>query len=287
MIEINAVRPGDEDARRLLSAYVAELNQRLPEGARDVDTAWSESEYATSRARILVAYLDGAPVAGAGLREHAPAAGEIKRFYVAPPARKRGVGRALLAGIEQSARQVGYRRIVLDTAALLVEAVRLYETSGYVRVAPFNENPHAGLWFEKVFPLDDEILWWAFRNASLPHAEWTHRSHVRVAFLYLTRWTLDEAHLRMRVGIVRLNASHGLEETPDRGYHETLTRAWLALTAHARGGRYFASSEAFLVDHPELLDKQLTLRFYSRARLDSLRARSIFVEPDLAPLPAP
>jgi hypothetical protein len=141
--------------------------------------------------------------------------------------------------------------------------------------------------------LDDATLWGAFRQSTLPEPQWNHRSHVRVAFLHLAHWILDEAHLRMRVGIVRLNAYHGLEETPERGYHETLTRVWLVLIAQARalglsesarGVR--AGSEAFLEAHPELLNKQIALRFYSREHLMSLRARTIFVEPDLAPLPA-
>jgi GNAT superfamily N-acetyltransferase len=150
VIEISAALPADEDARHLLSAYVEELARRLPDGASGVSAEWSEAEYGGSRGRIAVARLAGTPVGCAGLREHAASAGEIKRFYVSPPARGRGVGRALLSWIEREARELGYRRLVLDTASPLVEAASLYETSGYARVAPFNENPHADLWFEKL-----------------------------------------------------------------------------------------------------------------------------------------
>jgi GNAT superfamily N-acetyltransferase len=285
MIEVAPASPADEDARRLLAAYKGELDRRLPEAAHDVEPAWAEREYGGVRGLVVVARHDGVAVGCAGLREHAPAAGEIKRFYVAPEARRRGVGRALLAWLEAAARERGYRRVVLDTASPLVEAARLYETSGYRQVVPFNDNPHATHWFEKAFPLDDAALWGAFRHATLPEPEWTHRSHVRVACLHLDRWSLDEAHLRMRVGIIRLNTKHGLEETPARGYHETLTRAWLALVAHARASASHPSSETLLAAHPELLDKHLTLRFYSRDLLMSLHARTVFVEPDVAPLP--
>jgi len=133
--------------------------------------------------------------------------------------------------------------------------------------------------------LDDDSLWLAFREATLPHSEWKHRTHVRVAFLHLARWSLDEAHLRMRAGIIRLNERHGLEESPARGYFETLTRAWLVLIAHARGRAPYAMSADLLAAHPELLDKALTFRFYSRELLASARARAIFVEPDVTPLP--
>jgi hypothetical protein len=217
------------------------------------------------------------------LREHTVSAGEIKRLYVAPGARRQGVARALLAAVERSARELGYRSVVLDTAGPLTEALRLYDASGYAPVPPFNANPHAAHWFEKVFPLDDEALWGSFGHRTLLAPEWTHRAHVRVAYLHLSRWSLDESHLRMRVGIVRLNASHGLEETATRGYHETMTRLWLTLVARAREGRSYESSEAFLAVHPELLDRELPFRFYTRERLLSVRARATFVEPDLEP----
>lgn len=82
--------------------------------------------------------------------------------------------------------------------------------------------------------MNDEELWAAFAASALPHEQWTHEAHVRMASLFLQRFTLDEAHLRLRAGILRLNERHGLIETSSRGYFETLTRAWLVLVAAAR-----------------------------------------------------
>jgi hypothetical protein len=134
--------------------------------------------------------------------------------------------------------------------------------------------------------MNDDALWAAFQDRSLPHTDWTHRAHLRVAWMHLGRWpSLDEAHLRMRVGIIRLNASHGLEETPLRGYHETLTRVWLALIASARKLDASTDSETFLATHAALLDREAPLRHYTRERLFSGAARAIFVPPDVLPLP--
>jgi hypothetical protein len=135
--------------------------------------------------------------------------------------------------------------------------------------------------------MTDDELWRAFSDRTLPHADWNHRAHLRVAFLHLERWSVDEAHLRMRAGILRLNAAHGLEETPARGYHETLTYLWLVSAAAARQAESnrSADSNAFCDAHPALLDREHPLRFYSRERLFSLRARALFVEPDREKLP--
>jgi hypothetical protein len=135
--------------------------------------------------------------------------------------------------------------------------------------------------------LDDDALWEAFSRSTLPTTDWHHRSHVRVAWLHVARWRLDEAHVRMRVGIIRLNAFHGLEETITRGYHETLTRFWLvAVAAKVAAAGPAADSRAFCDAHPELLEKAYPLRFYSQACLFSANARAIFAAPDVIPLPA-
>jgi hypothetical protein len=133
--------------------------------------------------------------------------------------------------------------------------------------------------------MDDEALWAAFGGSALTREQWTHEAHVRTAFLHLQRFDLDEAHLRLRAGIIRLNERHGLVESSARGYFETLTRAWLVLVSDARRRCGAASSLDLLARCPELLDRALTLRHYSKERLGSVRARSIFLEPDLAALP--
>ena len=89
----------------------------------------------------------------------------------------------------------------------------------------------------------------------------------------------------MRVGIIRLNAFHGLVETTSRGYHETLTRVWLALVAKLRATSTETTSDAFVDAFAGSLSRDAVLSHYSRDRLMSVRARSIYVEPDLAPLP--
>lgn len=131
--------------------------------------------------------------------------------------------------------------------------------------------------------LDDDALWTAFHERTLTAAQWTHRAHLRVAWMHLERYALDEAQVLLRVGIIRLNATHGLIETAARGYHETLTRVWLALIQDARGAGPHPSSQAFLAAREPARDAPLA--HYSRERLMSLTARACFVEPDLAPLP--
>ena len=133
--------------------------------------------------------------------------------------------------------------------------------------------------------LADDALWEAFTASALPAPAWTHRAHLRMAWLFLRRHPLDEAHLLMRVGIIRLNAFHGLVETPARGYHETMTRLWLSLIASLMQAADAPSSAAFVDAHAAALGRDAALRHYSRDLLTSPRARAVFVAPDLAPLP--
>ncbi|MBS1883717.1 MAG: GNAT family N-acetyltransferase [Actinobacteria bacterium] len=98
---------------------------------------------------LLLATLDGEPVAIGGVRDLDEPAAEIKAMYVAPQARGRGIGRRMLARLEEIAAARGCAATRLDTLAALRAAVALYESVGYERIADYNESPHADRWYER------------------------------------------------------------------------------------------------------------------------------------------
>lgn len=135
---------------------------------------------------------------------------------------------------------------------------------------------------------DDDALIAGFEAATIPNELWTHREHLRVAYLHLVRWPYSGALARMRDGIRALNAANAVPEGLERGYHETVTVAWMRLIAAAlRDDGPAADSRAFFEAHPELTDKFALRRFYSRDRILTAEAKASFVAPDLAPLPEP
>jgi hypothetical protein len=134
--------------------------------------------------------------------------------------------------------------------------------------------------------MDDQTLLAAFENCSLPRELWTHQAHVRVAYQYLRAHPYDEALARMRAGVQRYNAANNVPDEPHRGYHETLTQAWLAVIASTmRHHGVGKDSLDFCKQQPHLLQKTLLRLYYSRRRIMSPEAKRTFVEPDLAPLP--
>lgn len=123
-----------------------------------------------------------------------------------------------------------------------------------------------------------------FESGHVSKEEWTHAAHVAVAFVLLGRHEFDEALTRMRAGIRRFQQAHGIEDGPGRGYHETVTVAFLRVIDAWRRERE-DESEALAHVLSACSDKWLLLRWYSRRRLSSAEARAEFVEPDLEPLP--
>lgn len=69
-----------------------------------------------------------------------PDAGEIKRFYVRPAARRKGIGRRLIEALLAEARSLGARRVLLDTTVYNHEAHAIYRSLGFVEIEPYPEG---------------------------------------------------------------------------------------------------------------------------------------------------
>ena len=125
-------------AAPLLRDLVAELQVRYEDDGA-AGKPLDPGAFVPPRGAFLVVHADGAPAGCAGLRTLAPGTGEVKRMYVAPWARGRGLGRALLAELDGAARELGLSRLLLETGDAQPEAVALYASAGWERVTPYGE----------------------------------------------------------------------------------------------------------------------------------------------------
>jgi hypothetical protein len=137
--------------------------------------------------------------------------------------------------------------------------------------------------------MDDAELLRQFESLTLPFGQWTHRTHVKVAYLYLRAHPFDEALARMRNGIKAYNAANDVPESQTSGYNETTTHAFLHLIAAVMRAydEVFpvADADTFCDTHPQLMTRHALRLFYSPARRMHPDAKARFIEPDLAPLP--
>ena len=94
---------------------------------------------------------DGRPIGCGGIARFDAARGEVKRMYVVPEARGRGLGRRLLEELEAQARALGYTSVVLETGDRQPEALGLYESAGFERIPcyPPYDSRELSLCFEK------------------------------------------------------------------------------------------------------------------------------------------
>jgi len=127
----------------------AELNDAYASPRRLDNPPLTPVELRPPGGAYLVGYEGEEPVAGGGLRRLGDGVAEVKRMYVHPAARSRGVAAALLAALESTARSLGYATVRLDTGPKQVHAQRLYRAAGYVDVPPYTDTPFACFWGEK------------------------------------------------------------------------------------------------------------------------------------------
>jgi len=116
----------------------------------------------------------------------------------------------------------------------------------------------------------------AFLNGEVDGADFHHAHHVRAGFELVKRHDFATAAKLFSDAIKTMNIRTG---NPDF-HHVTLTIGFMALIAERAGA--FENYDTFIAAHPELLDKAILLRWYTKERLGSALARRTFVLPDIA-----
>jgi DNA-binding MarR family transcriptional regulator/GNAT superfamily N-acetyltransferase len=149
-VHLRAVPPSDPAAVEAVSRYFAELDRRFPTGFDPGDATASDTAAMSPPAGVfVVATSDGEPVACGGVQSLGGGTAEIKRMWVHPEWRGAGLGSRMLAHLEERARELGHRRVCLDTNGTLVEAIAMYGRAGYAPIARYNDNPYAEAFFAR------------------------------------------------------------------------------------------------------------------------------------------
>ncbi len=148
---IRLTQPQSEEdwrqARQLIEEYAASLNLDLSFQNFAHELEHLTSEYAPPTGAFLLAEEKGVYLGCVGVRQFSDGIGEIKRLYVIPSARGRGVGRLLAEGVVAAAKQIGYTRLLLDTLPSMKEAQSLYVSLGFKPTAAYRFNPVPGTAF--------------------------------------------------------------------------------------------------------------------------------------------
>ena len=151
LVDIAVENPCHPDVLHCFTRYANELDARFVGGFDAGKSISANPEELTPPAGYcVVARLRGLPIGCGALKLHGAAPAELKRMWVDPSSRGLGVGRRLLESLEALARENGVRVLRLETNRALEEAIELYRRAGFAEVAPFNDEPYAHHWFEKV-----------------------------------------------------------------------------------------------------------------------------------------
>jgi DNA-binding MarR family transcriptional regulator/GNAT superfamily N-acetyltransferase len=150
LVAVEIEDPRSTAARFCIESYFSELETRFDAGFDPSRSISAGADELTEPAGLLLlARLRGEPIGCGALKLHGRKPAEIKRMWVSPAARGLGVGRRILAELEQHARQRRVARVRLETNESLFEAMSLYRSTGYTEVDAFNDEPYAHHWFEK------------------------------------------------------------------------------------------------------------------------------------------
>lgn len=129
------------DAAMLMRAYAQELPIKLDFQGFDAELTELPQMYAHPTGGLWLVYANSIPVACVGIRFFDEGVGELKRMYIQPAFRGKGIGKNLVDRSLSLAMQLGYTQVLLDTLDTMTPAIRCYEAAGFQRIDAYYFNP--------------------------------------------------------------------------------------------------------------------------------------------------
>jgi GNAT superfamily N-acetyltransferase len=156
-LRLRRVGYADPVAQHLIERVQQEYVVRY--GGRDAAVV-DPAEFSPPLGLFLVAEVDGVPAGCGGWRSFGDGVAEVKRMYVEPASRRRGIAALVLAELERSAAAAGHRQLVLNSGDRQPEALALYDRAGYTPVAGYGvyaDSPGAVFLGKELLPLPVDL----------------------------------------------------------------------------------------------------------------------------------
>jgi len=143
MITVIGVESGEnlEHVRNMILEYVSWLGVDLSFQGFEEEFAQLPGRYAPPEGRLLMALYDQQPAGCVGLRKFDTGVCEIKRMFVRPQFRGKGIGWALANRVIEESRKIGYHRMLLDTGDIMEGTRSLYCSLGFQEIQPYYDVP--------------------------------------------------------------------------------------------------------------------------------------------------
>ena len=149
MVRIVAVSSKEqlEQTRALFLEYAGSIGFDLTFQNFQQELDGLPGDYAPPAGRLLLLLSDNEVAGCVALRKLSDEICEMKRLYVRPKFRRKGIGKALATAIIEDARSLGYKRMRLDTVPSMIQAIALYRALGFEEIDPYRYNPIPGAKF--------------------------------------------------------------------------------------------------------------------------------------------
>jgi putative acetyltransferase len=130
-----------DEAKQLFIEYKNTLNFDLCFQKFDEEISDLPAQYSEPTGCIILCIENDNPIGCVGLRKFKEGVCEMKRLYLRPEARGKGIGRVLANKIVDKAKELGYKKMQLDTIETMKEAIALYKSMGFKEIKPYRYNP--------------------------------------------------------------------------------------------------------------------------------------------------